>query len=151
MAIPPRKIFRINPADEDERISVGIDLPLRDHNDSPFPQTRTTIRAAAANLKNLILTRKGERPFHPNLGTSIYDSLFDQNVDEMLGKIEEEINESVAFWLPYVQITDLVVGVSDKTYGFSDRFNGVRIAISFTLAGNRFDEESIVLEIGGVE
>ena len=151
MAIPPRKIFRINPADEDERISVGIDLPLRDHNDSPFPQTRTTIRAAAANMKNLILTRKGERPFHPTLGTSIYDSLFDQNVDEMIGKIEEEINEAVAYWLPYVQITDLVVGVSDKQYGFGDRFNGVRISISFTLAGNRFEEERIVLEIGGVE
>ena len=33
MAIPPRKIFRINPADEDDRIAVGIDLPLRDVND----------------------------------------------------------------------------------------------------------------------
>ncbi len=150
MAIPPRKIFRINPADEDDRIAVGIDLPLRDTNDSPFPQTRTTIRAAAANLKNLILTRKGERPFHPTLGTSIYDSLFDQNVEEMLGKIEEEINEAVAYWLPYVKITDLVVGVSEKTYGFNDRYNGVQIALSFTIAGNRFEEEQIVLEIGGV-
>jgi phage baseplate assembly protein W len=151
MAIPPRKIFRINPADEDERIAVGIDLPLIDTNGSPFPQTRTTIKAAAANLKNLILTRKGERPFHPTLGTSIYDSLFDQNVDEMIGKIEEEINEAVAFWLPYIQITDLVVRVSEKAYGFSDRMNGIEIAISFTLAGNRFEEERIVLEIGGVE
>ena len=151
MAIPPRKIFRINPADEDDRIAVGIDLPLLDTNGTPFPQTRTTIKAAAANLKNLILTRKGERPFHPTLGTSIYDFLFDQNVEEMLGKIEEEINEAVAFWLPYVQITDLIVGVSDKNYGFSDRLNGVQISISFTLAGNRFEEERIVLEIGGVE
>ena len=151
MAIPPRKIFRVNPADEDERISIGIDLPLRDTNDSPFPQTRTTIKAAAANLKNLILTRKGERPFHPTLGTGIYDSLFDQNVDEMLGKIEEEINEAVAFWLPYVQITDLIVRVSEKTYGFDDRFNGVRVAIDFTLAGNTFQENSIVVIIGGVE
>ena len=151
MAIPPRKIFIINPADEDERIAVGIDLPLIDTNGSPFPQTRTTIKAAAANLKNLILTRKGERPFHPTLGTSIYDSLFDQNVDEMIGKIEEEINEAVAFWLPYIQITDLVVRVSEKAYGFSDRMNGIEIAISFTLAGNRFEEERIVLEIGGVE
>jgi phage baseplate assembly protein W len=151
MAIPPRKIFRINPADEDDRISVGIDLPLRDQNDSPFPQTRTTIKAAAANLKNLILTRKGERPFHPTLGTSIYDFLFDQNVNEMITKIEEEINEAVAYWLPYVQITNLVVGVADKAYGFSDSFNGVRISLSFTLAGNRFNEESIVLVIGGVE
>ena len=151
MAIPPRKIFRINPADEDERIAVGIDLPLIDTNGSPFPQTRTTIKAAAANLKNLILTRKGERPFHPTLGTSIYDSLFDQNVDEMIGKIEEEINEAVAFWLPYIQITDLVVRASEKAYGFSDRMNGIEIAIRFTLAGNRFEEERIVLEIGGVE
>ena len=151
MAIPPRKIFRINPADEDDRISVGIDLPLRDQNDSPFPQTRTTIKAAAANLKNLILTRKGERPFHPELGTSIYDFLFDPNMDEMLVNIEEEINNAIAKFLPYLIVTDLIVAVADQSYGFSDNFNGVRISISFTLAGNRFDEESIVLEIGGVE
>jgi hypothetical protein len=69
----------------------------------------------------------------------------------MITKIEEEINEAVAYWLPYVQITNLVVGVADKAYGFSDSFNGVRISLSFTLAGNRFNEESIVLVIGGVE
>jgi len=148
MAIPARKIFRINPADEDERIAVGIDLPMVKPNGAPFPQTRLTIDAAKANLKNLILTRKGERPFHPELGTSIYDNLFDPNMDEMLVNIEEEINNAIAKFLPYLVVTDLIVAVADQSYGFSDNFNGVRISISFTLAGNRFDEESIVVVIG---
>jgi|TARA_R110000822_G_scaffold43522_5_gene117419 phage baseplate assembly protein W len=148
MAIPARKIFRINQADEDERIAVGIDLPLVKASGAPFPQTRLTIDAAKANLKNLILTRKGERPFHPELGTSIYDFLFDPNMDEMLVNIEEEINNAIAKFLPYLIVTDLIVAVADQSYGFSDNFNGVRISISFTLAGNRFDEQSVVLVIG---
>jgi hypothetical protein len=151
MAIPPRKIFRSNLSDEDERVAIGIDLPLIKPSGAPFPQTRLTIKAAAANLKNLILTRKGERPMHPTFGTSIYDSLFDQNVDSLIGKIEEEINEAAAYWLPYVQINNLIVDVADKKYGFDDRFNGVRVAIDFTLSGNQFQEESIVVIIGGVE
>ena len=58
MAIPARKIFRINPADESDRIAVGIDLPMVKNNGAPFPQTRLTIHAAKANVKNLILTRQ---------------------------------------------------------------------------------------------
>ena len=93
MAIPPREIFRINPIDEEKHVAVGIDLPLVDKNDVPFPQTYLTIDAAKANLKNLILTRKGERPFQPFLGTSIYDFLFDNNIPEMLAKMETELNK----------------------------------------------------------
>ena len=123
-------------------------MPLVKASGAPFPQTRLTIDAAKANLKNLILTRKGERPFHPELGTSIYDFLFDPNMDEMLVNIEEEINNAIAKFLPYLIVTDLIVAVADQSYGFSDNFNGVRISISFTLAGNRFDEQSVVLVIG---
>jgi len=148
MAIPPRKIFRLEPADELDYVAIGIDLPLIKDNGAPFPQTYLTIHAAKANLKNLILTRKGERPFHPDLGTSIYDFLFDQNVQEMLANIEEELNTVITKWLPYITITDLSVSVADLSQGFSDRFNGVQISISFTLAGNKFQEESIAVVIG---
>ena len=148
MARLPRKIFRLNPADEDDRVAVGIDLPLVKPNGAPFPQTQLTIDAAKANLKNLVLTRKGERPFHPELGTSIYDFLFDPNISDMLVKIEEEIGSAIATWLPYIVVTDLTVRVAETKHGFSDRFNGVQISISFTLAGNRFNEESIVVVIG---
>ncbi len=148
MAIPPREIFRINPIDEEKHVAVGIDLPLVDKNDVPFPQTYLTIDAAKANLKNLILTRKGERPFQPFLGTSIYDFLFDNNIPEMLAKIETEINDAIAYWLPYIDVKLVDVRVADVQHGFSDRFNGVQIQIDFSLKGNRFDEESIVVVIG---
>jgi len=66
----------------------------------------------------------------------------------MMVNIEEEISNAITKFLPYVIVTDLIVAVADQSYGFSDNFNGVRISISFTLAGNRFDEESIVVVIG---
>jgi len=148
MAIPPREIFRVNPIDEEKHVAVGLDLPLVNKNGNPFPQTYLTIDAAKANLKNLILTRKGERPFQPWLGTSIYDFLFDNNIPEMLAKIETEINDAISYWLPYIDVKLVDVRVADVQHGFSDRFNGVQIQIDFSLKGNRFDEESIVVVIG---
>ena len=148
MAIPPREIFKVNPVDEENHVAVGIDLPLVKSNGVPFPQTYLTIDAAKANLKNLILTRRGERPFQPWLGTSIYDFLFDNNIPQMLAKIETEINEAIAYWLPYIDVKFLDVRVADEQHGFSDKFNGVQIQIDFSLKGNTFDESSIVLVIG---
>jgi len=148
MAIPKREIFRINPDDIDENVAIGIDLPLVAQNGTPFSQTHLTIHAAKANLKNLILTRKGERPFQPWFGTSIYDFLFDNNIPEMLVKMENEINEAIDYWLPYLDIRNLEVRVAGSNHGFSDNFNGVQIQIDFSLKGNRFSEESIVVVIG---
>jgi phage baseplate assembly protein W len=148
MATPTREIFRVNPVDIDENAAIGIDLPLVKPNGAPFPQTYLTIDAAKANLKNLILTRKGERPFQPWFGTSIYDFIFDNNVPEMLLKMETDINEAIEHWLPYLDIKQLDIRVADTAYGFSDNFNGVQIQIDFSLKGNRFSEESIVVVIG---
>ena len=148
MAKLPREIFRVNPVDDDENAAIGIDLPMVKDSGAPFPQTFLTIDAAAANLKNLILTRKGERPFQPWFGTDIYDFLFDNNIPEMLLKMETDINEAIAFWLPYLDIKALDVRVADISHGFSDNFNGVQIQIDFALKGNRFSEKSIVVVIG---
>tara|TARA_B100000287_G_scaffold111933_1_gene104309 strand:+ start:691 stop:1143 length:453 start_codon:yes stop_codon:yes gene_type:complete len=148
VAIPPREIFRVNPLDDDENVAVGIDLPLVNANGKLFSQTYLTIDAAKANLKNLVLTRRGERPFQPELGTSIYDFLFDNNIPEMLAKIETELSDAIAFWLPYIDIKLLDVRVADVQHGFSDRFNGVQIQIDFSLKGNTFDESSLTFVIG---
>ena len=78
----------------------------------------------------------------------LYDFLFDNNIPEMLAKIEGEIHEAIQYWLPYIDVKLLDVRVADVQHGFSDRFNGVQIQIDFSLKGNRFDEESIVVVIG---
>ena len=67
---------------------------------------------------------------------------------KMLAKIETEINEAIARWLPYIDVKLLNVRVADHQYGFSDKYHGVQIQIDFSLLGNRFEEESVVLVIG---
>ena len=136
MAIPPRKIFRINPADEDDRIAVGIDLPLRDVNDSPFPQTRTTIKAAAANLKNLILTRKGERPFQPLFGTDVPSFLFENITKKLLDNLRAGLQKDIEFWLPYIQMKEIIV---------DDLPNENRINISFSFSVGESGANQIII------
>ena len=45
--------------------------------------------AIARSVRNLVLTRPGERFFNPNLGSRVYESLFD-NVDDISASIVED-------------------------------------------------------------
>jgi phage baseplate assembly protein W len=42
--------------------------------------------AIARSIRNLILTKRGERPFEPNLGSGVYDLLF-ENMDKQTATI----------------------------------------------------------------
>lgn len=46
-------------------------------------------------LKNLIFTNFGERPFQPYIGSDIYKSLFENNVQEHLDRIEYAIETCI--------------------------------------------------------
>jgi hypothetical protein len=67
--------YRINPIDLKPNKAVGVMLPL---GGSPmFKSSYTTEQQAISNLKNLLLTTKGERPFQPLFGSDIYSLLFE--------------------------------------------------------------------------
>ena len=59
--------------DRDTNVFIGVDLPFRKSEGSEgyFASTSTTIEAIRNNVKLLLLTRKGERIFHPNLGVDL--------------------------------------------------------------------------------
>ena len=59
--------------DNDTRIKIGIDLPIRrgDEKDGWFASTDTTIEAVKNNIRNLLQTEEGERFFQPNLGIGL--------------------------------------------------------------------------------
>jgi phage baseplate assembly protein W len=64
---------------------------------TPHPITRDVTKyrndqAIRQSIKNLILTNYGERPFQPNIGSSVYGSLFEPN-DAFL---EEDIEYKIA-------------------------------------------------------
>jgi len=96
----------IHPLDTDSNIAVGVDLPLTSNTKTFFALNYTTQDQAKANLKNLILTNKGERIMLPDYGCNLKKMLFEQVPDE---KIKETIEVSVEQWLPYINIIELIV------------------------------------------
>src|SRR5210317_1704067 len=95
--------------DRDDDIYVGIGFPL-DHNVQGFFRKTKTIREQTkSNIRNLLLTEKGERLFQPNFGSNLKSLLFEQITSEKIDDIENDIRESIGTWLPYVSINELVV------------------------------------------
>jgi len=94
-----RKEYFYNPIDFKKDVAVGIKLPFGKPN-GLFTQSYTTEEQAVSNLKNLLLTRKGERPFQPLFGSDVYSQLF-ENIDINLeDRISETLSEDIKFWLP---------------------------------------------------
>ena len=61
-----------------------------------FRQTKTTLEQAKHNIRNLLMTIKGERPFQPDFGADIYSYIFEQITEEDLAiQLEESIREAV--------------------------------------------------------
>ena len=63
--------------------------------------------AIARSVRNLVLTRPGERFFNPNLGSRVYESLFD-NVDDISASIvEDDIRDTVDNYEPRVKFVSV--------------------------------------------
>lgn len=79
------------------------------------------------SLRNLIKTSLGERLFQPNIGSDIYNLLFENNVPESLDLIELFVRNTVKYNEPRVQLVD----VSAETDGIDE--NGVNVRIVYNL------------------
>jgi phage baseplate assembly protein W len=111
--------------------AIGISLPLQ-IGGSGFTQTYNTTDQIKSNIKNLLLTQRGERILQPEFGSGLHEILFDFNNDDIEGKIETAINEAFEQWLPYVTIADIVV---EQTDALKDR-NQINISLKFQVNGS---------------
>ena len=134
--------------DRDNNIFIGIDLPFRKSNGSEgwFASTTTTIEAVKNNIKNLLSTHKGERYMQPNIGLNLRKFLFEQFTDELRLQIENDILDTFNFWLPFVQVRDLQVGMAQQTSG--DNNNKLIINVIFNIVRDPNTLESVQVEIG---
>ena len=103
-----RKEYYYNPIDFKPDVAVGVKLPFGKPK-GLFAQSYTTEEQAISNLKNLLLTRKGERPFQPEFGSDVYSLLF-ENIDlDLNERISDTLSEDIKFWLPYIVIDNIDV------------------------------------------
>ena len=91
-------------------VKIGISLPMDHINGSGFfPGTSTTLTQTSSNIRNLLLTNKGERVGQPEFGCGLLQVLFEPMSDDLLESVRSEIEEPIAFWLPHVTINNISV------------------------------------------
>ena len=115
----------------------SLAIPIGSYAGSTFASTYTSLDAAVANAKNLLLTNHGERPMRPFFGCNIRGVLFDNATDEYIEDIKNLIEDSFKKQLPYINIVKLDVARSTTNP------NKVGIELSISLIGNEFDTRQI--------
>ena len=124
--------------------AYGITLPVQRGNTGYFSQAFSSFEQAKSNLRNLLLTRKGERIFQPNFGSGIHELLFEQATDELETRLQENITNSVNFWLPYINIDTIDVNMTDE---MKDRYIA-EMKVQFTV-GNVYEPQEITFLVEG--
>ena len=54
----------------------------------------------------------------PNIGLNLRSYLFEQFTDDLLLQIQSDITDTIGFWLPFVQVKDLIINIKKvKNHG----------------------------------
>ena len=126
--------------DKNDDIYVGVRFPLDNSQEGFFYKTKTILEQAKSNMRNLLLTSKGERVMQPEFGSTLTDVLFNQGED-VENQIDEAIREAVSNWLPYIIINEI---------NMFQKGNQVDVSIDFsvTLEPDSFDTLTFNFNIG---
>lgn len=118
--------------------NLGLTLPIERGNNGYFAQGRDILTQVKSNLKNLILTRKGERLMQPEFGCDVYLLLFEPLTSDNLVEIKTSIESAIKTWLPYVSVDDVDVEQD------LDR-NSIYVTLTFSIRTGAYITDSITL------
>jgi phage baseplate assembly protein W len=157
-----RETFRYQPLDLEPDVGIGVALPFNSSTGgrtatqgynsntggaSVFSTTYTTEEQAISNLKNLLLTRRGERIMLPTFGSPVPEYVFGNitagggiaiSPDEV-SDIEGDLTEVINFWLPYIILDEVTAEVYPDEHV-------VRISIVFRVTENGANRRIILFQ-----
>lgn len=116
---------------------IGISLPFNNPS-GIFFTTYLNRDQVFSNLKNLLMTSKGERYFQPDFGTDIRKILFENISDEedFKEKLRGEILAAISYWMPYLFTETLTVNVNmDEDGRVDDPSHAVGIFLRVSISG----------------
>lgn len=143
MAIELGKVNVVDLKTNDYKV-IGIGINRSSDSNGIFSVNFTTLSQAKDNLKNLILTRKGERVMYPEFGCDIWSILFEPIINgEIDSKIEDTIVRAVNIWLPYINIDEIIFDYDEVDI---DRHQ-INLEIKFSLRSNANLSETINVSI----
>ena len=120
-------------------VFIGLKLPMGYSDTGYFKQTKSTLQQAKYNIINLFKTIPGERLGQPAFGSELHSILFEPMNEDFSDILEDSIKESLATWLPYINIKNIEITIPDYN------INRVNIAIDFGLSfePDRFESVSV--------
>ena len=104
-----------------QRISQGFKDISMTFQSNPLTKDLIVLKnenAIARSIKNIVFTNPGEKPFQPNFGSRITESLF-ENIDDITAlEIESELRESISRQEPRVKLRKLKASPDIDGNGF---------------------------------
>jgi len=115
-------------ADEDSFFGMKFPLGYGEGTEGFFPRSGTIKEQASSNIKNLLLTQKGERVGQPEFGSDLPRIIFEPlEIDALEESITHTITEALEKWLPYITVQNL------GTYQDKANPNMVVVQLEFTV------------------
>lgn len=109
-----------------QNTSIDLDINFDRNPLSGDVALRRDEEAIKRSLRNLLLYRRGEKPFHPEISSGIQDLLFELVDPVMLIELKRRIGDTIQRYEP--RVSNAIVDVVDVI----DR-NEIRITIHFTI------------------
>lgn len=127
--------------DLNEDTYIGCELPLTHTPSGFFNRTKTLLEQTKSNIKNLLLTNKGERLGNPTFGTNLLSLVFTQENTDLESRVEEEIRAAMSEWLPFVNI------ISIETNFSNNNMSTAIVNLRFSLNVDLTSEEDLTLDL----
>jgi hypothetical protein len=74
------------------------------------------IQSIKSSVKNIILTRRGERIHNPNFGCDLYSLLFTVPDSNTANDLITEIRSQLTIWEPRITIDNITIELQDDQY-----------------------------------
>jgi len=116
--------------------SINLKFPLKSYRRGFFQGNTDTISAVRENIKILLLTTKGERLMHGELGTNIpvlQGQLFEPiSRDETFENIRLEIETAIQTYLPYIRILNISMITQETEPALGN--NKIRVNMAYAIS-----------------
>ena len=116
--------------------SINLKFPLKSYRRGFFQGNTDTISAVRENIKTLLLTTKGERVMHGELGTNIpvlQGQLFEPiSRDETFENIRLEIETAIQTYLPYIRILNISMITQETEPALGN--NKIRVNMAYAIS-----------------
>ena len=133
--------------------SINLKFPLKSYRRGFFQGNTDTISAVRENIKTLLLTTKGERVMHAELGTQIsvlQGQLFEPiSREETFENIRLEIETAIQTYLPYIRVINIKMITQEEEPRLGN--NKIRINMSYAISDQSALVDNINLTLNNPE